>query len=80
MRAGFATPRVASVVATLEPVYGIVLAALVLREFPGGRTLARGDRCDGAGSHPREEVLEAADEGASAPGLTSDDGEVDEAT
>jgi drug/metabolite transporter (DMT)-like permease len=34
--------RVASVVATLEPVYGIVLAALLLREFPGGRTLAGG--------------------------------------
>lgn len=34
--------RVASIVATLEPVYGIVLAALVLGEFPAGRTLAGG--------------------------------------
>ena len=30
----------ASVVATLEPVYGIALAALLLGEFPDGRTLA----------------------------------------
>ncbi|MEJ2538469.1 MAG: DMT family transporter [Gemmatimonadota bacterium] len=34
--------RVASVVATLEPVYGIVLAALILGEMPSGRTLVGG--------------------------------------
>lgn len=34
--------RTASVIATLEPVYGIVLAAWLLGEIPGGRTVAGG--------------------------------------
>jgi drug/metabolite transporter (DMT)-like permease len=34
--------RVATLVSTLEPVYGILLAALLLSEFPTPRTLAGG--------------------------------------
>lgn len=34
--------RTASVIATLEPVYGIAFAVLLLGEIPGGRTLAGG--------------------------------------
>ena len=34
--------RTASVIATLEPVYGIALAAWLLDEIPGGRTVAGG--------------------------------------
>jgi drug/metabolite transporter (DMT)-like permease len=43
--------QLASIIASLEPVYGIILAALLLGEYPNGRTLAGGLLIIGAAAY-----------------------------